>query len=259
MILRSQLGQLRRSVLCSVYRRQVSLKLEKPLVSFCFDDFPRTAYTEGGRILQSFGARGTFYAALGLMNTTNELGDQLTRADVDSVLSDGHELGSHTFSHCSSRRVSSDVFEQDVLQGRDAIQIMTGCDAGNFSYPFGHVAVMLKKKIGAQMKSCRSIYSGVNGPVVDLNLLRANSLYGDMGQLGVAEELLQKNKNERGWLIFYTHDVRPNPSPFGCTPSLLGTVIETALEKGFSIVPVAEAVSRALQVESEDTYACKTV
>ena len=72
-------------------------------MSFCFDDFPRTAYTVGGAILKNFGARGTYYAAMGMMNTNNDLGDQFTREDLDCLLADGHELASHTFSHISCR------------------------------------------------------------------------------------------------------------------------------------------------------------
>jgi peptidoglycan/xylan/chitin deacetylase (PgdA/CDA1 family) len=227
------------------------MKMQVPVVSFCFDDFPRTAYSAGGSILRSFGARGTYYAALGLMNTSNELGDQMTCDDIDSLLSDGHELGSHTFSHCSSRRVPLDVFERDVLLGRDAIRRMTGCDAGSFAYPYGHIAVASKKRLGEQMDSCRSIYGDINGPVADLNLLRANSLYGEADQCATVESLLLENERQSGWLILYTHDVRQSPSPFGCTPALLEKAIEMTLEKGFRISPVTEVVRLASQANSE--------
>ncbi len=48
----------------------------------------------------------------------------------------------------------------------------------NFSYPFGDVTVQAKKKVGPAMRSCRGIFPGLDGPMVDLNLLHANSLYG---------------------------------------------------------------------------------
>jgi peptidoglycan/xylan/chitin deacetylase (PgdA/CDA1 family) len=246
MILKHKLGQLRQNLLCSVHCRPVSMTMGDSVVSFCFDDFPRTACHTGGSILRSFGARGTYYASLGLMGTSNELGDQLTREDIDSLLSDGHELGSHTFSHCSSRDVSLDVYERDVLLGQEAIRRMTGCDAGSFAYPYGHTAVALKKRLGVKMNSCRSVYGGINGPSADLNLLRANSLYGDVDQCERVESLLLKNERPGGWLIFYTHDVRPHPSPFGCTPALLEKTIEMTLDNGFHIRPVAEVVRLAL-------------
>lgn len=240
MTLRSQLKDLRRQLLCSIYSRTISLNNPEPMVSFCFDDFPRTAYTAGGSILNTFGARGTYYAALGLMNTYNDLGDQFRQGDVDSLLSDGHELGCHTFSHSSCRSSPLKTFEADVLKGRDAIQEMTGREATNFAYPYGHVTARLKKKIGMQMKSCRGIYGGINSSRADLNLLRANSLYGDINRLPEAEALLSRCGRQRSWLIFYTHDVCKNPSPFGCTPALLERCVVLALEKGFKLVTVGK-------------------
>jgi peptidoglycan/xylan/chitin deacetylase (PgdA/CDA1 family) len=251
MILRSRLAILRRGLLCSIHSRPVSLGDQGPVVSFCFDDFPRTACTVGGAILKNFGAHGTYYAALGLLNTSTDLGDQLRPYDIDSLLSDGHELGCHTFSHTSCRGVPRRSFERDVQKGRDAIRKMTGCDAANFAYPYGHVTVNLKKRIGLQMSSCRGIYGGINGPVADLNLLRANSLYGDVDRLAESESLLSENERRRGWLIFYTHDVSPNPSLFGCTPALLGRTISLAVEKSHRIASVKEVLAIAYGIARE--------
>jgi peptidoglycan/xylan/chitin deacetylase (PgdA/CDA1 family) len=254
MTLRTQVGILRAKLLCSIHSRRISLGNQGPIVSFCFDDFPRTAYTVGGALLKSFGACGTYYAAFGLMNTSNDLGDQLRHEDIDSLLADGHELGSHTFSHISCRSVSLKSFKNDVLMGRNAIRDRTGCDPVNFAYPYGHVTVSSKKAIGAQMGSCRGIYGGINELTADLNLLLANSLYGDVDQFYRAKSLLSENVRRKGWLIFYTHDVRRNPSPFGCTPALLDQTISLAEKGGCRILPVKEATTifRELSVESGD-------
>ena len=239
------LGEARQFFLRLVYRRLRSIELRPPVVSFCFDDFPHTAYSAGGAILKSLGVRATYYASFGLVNTTNELGPQLTQDDLESLLSDGHDLGSHTFSHWSACRVSLEDFERNVLQGRDTARRMTGNDElDNFAYPYGHVTLASKKRLTSELSSCRGIYPGINGPEVDLNLLRANSLYGDIDQLVRAESLLSENARRSGWLIFYTHDVQRTPSPFGCTPSLLDNVVALSLEKGFQILTVGEVVRR---------------
>jgi peptidoglycan/xylan/chitin deacetylase (PgdA/CDA1 family) len=245
-----RLGEFRRQVLFNVHRRLVLLEHPSAAVSFCFDDFPRTAHTAGGSILKSNGCRGTYYASLGLLNTTNELGEQMRPNDLESVLADGHELGSHTFSHSSCRRVPSDVFEKDVLKGRETIRGITGCDAESFAYPYGHVTFSAKATIGRHMTSCRGVYGGINEPMADLNLLRANSLYGDVDQSAAAESLLHDNQRVHGWLIFYTHDVRRDPSRFGCTPALLDKVVSMAVEMGLRIAPVGEIVATNPQTES---------
>jgi peptidoglycan/xylan/chitin deacetylase (PgdA/CDA1 family) len=245
MSLRSMLGVARRELLCSCNRRLATLKNNSPMISFAFDDFPRTAYTTGGSILQEHGAHGTFYAACGLMNTSNELGDQFRAGDLDGVLENGHELASHTFSHVSCRALPLPTFCADVERGRKAVEEITGAESPNFAYPFGHVTLRAKPALEASTGSARGIFPGLNGPEVDLNLLRANSLYGDLDGLGRADELIAANVRNNGWLIFYTHDVRPNPSPYGCTPRLFESVVSRASASGSKILSVNEALTAA--------------
>lgn len=243
MSLRSRLGAARRWLLCSVYRRTVPFGNRGPIVSFSFDDFPRTAYSVGGAVLEHFGARGTYYAAAGLMNTSNELGDQFRSEDIDSLLEKGHELASHTFSHLSCRSVSGAAFREDVEKGRQAIEKMNGFESCNFAYPFGHVTLQAKRSL--TVASARSIFPGFNGPEIDLNLLRANGLYGDLAGAAHAEELILENAKRKSWLVFYTHDVRPQPSPYGCTSELLEVTVSSALRNGCRILTVQEALAEA--------------
>ncbi len=244
MNVRAQLGLLRRQLLSSAYSRRVGLKSRDPIVSFTFDDFPRSALTVGGRMLKSYGARGTYYAAVGLMNQSNDLGEQFRREDLNTLLGEGHELASHTFSHVSCRSTSSSKFKKEVEQGRRAIQELTGLsDSGNFAFPFGEVTLNAKRAIGMDLASCRGIWPGCNGPRVDLNLLRANSLYGDYSRWAQVQQLILENELRGSWLIFYTHDVQPAPSRFGCTPALLEAAMSFALERGARILTVAEVVA----------------
>jgi hypothetical protein len=92
------------------------------------------------------------------------------------------------------------------------------------------------------MKTCRGIYGGLNGGEPDLNLLQANSLYGGVDQMARYESLISLNQQRKAWLIFYTHDVRDNPSPFGCTAALLEQVVALASARGCLIAPVQEVV-----------------
>ena len=242
---RSVLSALRRQALCSLYTRTVSGGNQDPLVSFSFDDFPRTAYVVGGTILKSLGVRATYYVAPGLMSTTNELGEQFCSQDIHSLLNDGHELASHTFSHVSCRTVSCSTYTHDIDRGRLAIQEVAGvADSGNFAYPFGDVTVKVKRVVGPKVCSSRSIFPGFNGPSVDLNLLRANRLYGDLDGLDKAKKLILENEKRHSWLVFYSHDVRPNPSRYGCTPALLESAASFAISRGCRIVTIRDALAQ---------------
>ena len=244
MTINAQLGLMRRRLLSSLYPRRASLGTCGPVVSFTFDDFPRTALTVGGHILETFGSRGTYYTATSLMNNSNHLGDLFRREDLDALLRDGHELASHTFSHVSCRSVSSSKFRVEVEKGRRAIEDLTGqSDFGNFAFPFGEITLSAKKKIGLDVASSRGIWRGLNGCEVDLNLLRANSLYGDLEKCAQVQELILENERQRSWLIFYTHDVRDAPSPFGCTPALLKFAVSFALRRNARVATVADVVA----------------
>jgi len=215
------------------------------IISFSFDDFPRTAYTAGGLLLERFGARGTFYTACGLMNTANDSGEQFRAGDLESLLERGHELASHTFGHVSCRALSGAAFCRDVEKGAKAVEEITGLEATNFAYPFGHVSLETKRALGSSVSSARGIIPGFNGPEVDLNLLRANSLYGDVDSVGPAEKLIVENAQRKSWLIFYTHDVQPQPSAYGCTPALLARAVECAVRSGCQILTVQKALDWA--------------
>jgi len=253
MSLRSTLGWVHRQALYCFRQRSVPLGNRGPIVSFCFDDFPRTAYTIGGSILKTFGGRGTYYAAIGLMNTSNKLGDLFRAEDLHSLVQDGHELANQTYSHVSCRNISLPAFRQDVQKEQDAIREMGLVPSANFAYPYGQVTMAAKKALGEEMASCRSIYRGVNGPILDLNLLRANSLYGDTDRLAEVERLVSENDERKGWLIFYTHDVRENPSEFGCTPRLLELAISASVRRSARIQSVAEVLGDLERQNGKDT------
>jgi len=244
MSLLSHLGRVRQGIPCLFHKRVVDWRRRGPIVSFTFDDFPKSAYSVGGATLEKFGARGTYYIASGLANTGGELGELFSADDLRALLDKGHELGSHTFHHSSARSVSCSDFQADVESGSKAVELLTGQDSTNFAYPFGCVTLGVKKTIGEFVSSARGIVPGINGPDVDLNLLRANRIYGDIDAARQIKELILRNVERKGWLIFYTHDVRPEPSFYGCTPALFEFAVSEAVRNSTRIMTISEVLSQ---------------
>lgn len=245
-IIRRLLGRTNRQVVASLQRKEYQLPDMGPIVSFTFDDFPRSALEIGGEILKSYGGRGTYYAAMGLMGGVGDLGEYFCAGDLKRLLADGHELGSHTFSHLSCRKTSLPAFELDAQKGRDAIIDFAGRSGPHhFAYPFGHITLRAKSRIGSQMNSCRSTIKGVNISPVDLRLLRANCLYHRSTDFGSVDQLFRLNDRQKGWLIFYTHDISENPSPFGCKPHQFESVVRSAIHAGARILTVGDVLTNA--------------
>ncbi|HLI20508.1 MAG TPA: polysaccharide deacetylase family protein, partial [Stellaceae bacterium] len=83
----------------NVKAHALTTRLREPVVSFSFDDFPRSALTEGGRILKQAGWVGTYFTAGSFCGRTIDGTEYFTREDVLRAAEEGHEIACHTFSH----------------------------------------------------------------------------------------------------------------------------------------------------------------
>jgi len=243
--LRSAIRTTRQRLLSSLHQRAVPLGDAGPIVTITFDDFPRSALTVGGEILGRFHARATYYVAMGLMGTTNRLGPQFEPGDLRAAAEEGHELALHGYEHLSARRNSVQTLVRDLDKCSASMrQYIEAGATRNFAYPYGEATLAAKKTLGSRLASSRGTCPGINGPDVDLNLLRSNYLYGDTEQFESARQLILENQRRRGWLIFYTHDVAESPSPYGCTPSLLEKVMDFSVTQGAAIMTVAQVMTK---------------
>ena len=237
--------QARRSQLIErLARRPCRLALPRGLVSFTFDDFPRSAASTGAETLRRHGFHGTFYGALGLRDEDSSVGPIATPDDLRQLAAAGHELGCHTFSHLKTTEVALSTLLADVERNGVALAGTTpGARFTSFSYPYGEVALRAKRALGRRFDSCRSVRRGINEGVVDLALLKANPIYTGRFTADEARDLIAENDRRKGWLIFYTHDVRDTPSAWGCTPAHLDAVC-AAVAAGTEVLTVRDAIRR---------------
>jgi peptidoglycan/xylan/chitin deacetylase (PgdA/CDA1 family) len=225
-------------------RKLASRTIRKGMVSFTFDDFPRSAWTVGGKILGEYGVKGTYYAALGLMGQTTPVGEMFERRDLEEVAEGGHELACHTHDHVLCR----DLDRIHLLANCERNQLrmselLCGYRPRNFSFPEGVVTASAKALLSPIYDSCRTIEPGINLDPVDLAFLRANRVYSTSSSRQL-QEIIQRNQRQMGWLILYTHDIGAIPSPWGCTPEEFRAVVACAAVSGTEILPIGDAVQR---------------
>lgn len=214
------------------------------VVSFSFDDFPRSALISAAPIMDKYGIRGTYYASLGRVDQDSTVGRLFNYDDLHTVVSEGHELACHTFSHLSAYYHSADEIARDCVKNRAKMrELFPGTHLLNFSYPFGDVTPAAKRSIGAAYESCRTSTSGINRGVTDLMCLRGSPMYqsaADKRLMSLIDETLKSG----GWLIFYTHDVSSFPSPYGCTPEYFKFVLDYVKSSGLEVLTVRDAITR---------------
>jgi peptidoglycan/xylan/chitin deacetylase (PgdA/CDA1 family) len=225
-----------------LFRRPLLIRTDRPLISFTFDDFPRSALHVGGETLARFDVAGTYYVSLGMAGSVTETGEQFVLADLPMLLERGHELGCHTYSHCHAWRTDPVKFEDDVLRNQLALSGLGPVKFKTLSYPISPPRPLTKLRMVKHFSACRGGGQTLNTGVADLNHLRAFFLEKSSNNLGVIEDLISQNARERGWLIFATHDVAEAPTPYGVTPGFFEAVVRCAVNSGARILPVVQAV-----------------
>lgn len=225
--------------------KTIRSQLSRPIVSFTFDDYPQSAWTVAGRILNDHGVRGTYYTALGLMDQTSRIGQLYTRDDLISTHNAGHEIACHTFSHPNLRRTPVRECVDDVERNLSAFQrLVPNGSLQNFSYPSGSISIGNKRALTPRFDTLRGVEDGINAGVIHLNLLRARRMYDAEGTVETDRTWIDRNAARCGWLIFYTHDVCDDPSDVGCTPRRFEAAVRAALECSAEVLTIAAAYQR---------------
>jgi peptidoglycan/xylan/chitin deacetylase (PgdA/CDA1 family) len=242
---RSVLDRARSLVACTVPVKPRRLKNTGPIVTFCFDDFPRTAGRAGADIVERHGGHATYFVCAGLLGTSDADGEYADADDLIELVARGHEIACHSFSHLDGLRVGRRHLLEDLHRNAAAIaDIIEGHRLLNFAYPFGRVSLGAKLATARRFATARGIEPGINQGTADLAQLRCNLLYPPKSNFETARRLIGSNARRRGWLIFLTHDVRNEPTPYGCTAGELEAIVNAAVASGAQILSIAEALPR---------------
>lgn len=236
-------GKLRRRLIRLAHRRPAKVSLERPMVSFSFDDAPATACEAGAKALEARGLRGAYYFAAGLAGRDGPMGRFATGEDARRLHDAGHEIACHTFSHLDCGQSSRATTLADVDRNAESLVAWGVGEPVNFAYPYGDVGGPAKTALAGRFKVLRALHHGLVSNGTDLNQAPAVGIEGEDGE-AVANGWLDKAKARKAWLILYTHDVVDQPSQWGCTTDALERLIDRSVAEGFDVVTVAEGARR---------------
>lgn len=236
----------RRLLASRLHRRDLPVTLPVPIVSFTFDDAPRTAFERGARVLERHGVRGTYFVSLGLLSTLSDTGPIASPDDLASALERGHELGCHTYDHCDAWEVPAARYLASVDANRRALEaLLPGAAFRTFAYPKNGATHRVKAELARRFDCCRGGGQGNNAGSVDLNLV--NGCFIDRRarvELEALRALIDENARRRGWLVFAAHDISPAPDHFSCSEERLDALVQYALGSGSEVLPVVAACAR---------------
>lgn len=236
----------RSRVLSSVMaRRPRRLALSRGTLSVSFDDFPRSAWVEGGAVLRDFDAQATYYACMGLAGSQRAGGEHFTVDDLMALHDEGHEVGDHGYDHLVCEDSPLAEVLADVEHNQRALGELIGHRPRHFAYPKGSMTPWHKRALSERFTSLRGVWPGINGGSgrpFNAAALRAVPLYAKTWNSAAIGAWMSRAAATRGWLVVFTHDVSTSPGPWGITPTQLAQTLTLAHEAGLRIAPVGEVL-----------------
>ncbi len=223
---------------------------DRSVVSFTFDDFPRSAFTIGGPILAKHGVHGTFYASFGLCRAHTSVGEIFGPGDLRRILSAGHEIGCHTYDHLDAHKTKPGEFEQSIRKNLKAYErLFPELSMRTFSFPRSDPHPDIKAVAGRYFTASRGGGQTNNGRILDLNLIRSCFIdHKNRDDIGLFIDIIRRNAKEKRWLVFSTHDIGDTISPFGCHKDVFAEIVGKSVESGSLILPMFEVCSKVLRL-----------
>jgi len=222
-------------------KRSLKVKLDKPLISITFDDCPKSVVENALPLLEIYGWQATFYMAMGLCGTTNHLGLHMSEDDVKAVHKSGHEIGGHTFDHIDATAVTHSEFETNIEKNQIRITELGLPPSQTFAYPYGQLNLDVKKSIHKRFSGARGITSHIHTSKTDLNQINSNRLYSGQNYETLLNDI-SIIENNPGWMTIFTHDVRNNPSDYGCHPDEFANILSAIKKSGADVMTMADAI-----------------
>jgi peptidoglycan/xylan/chitin deacetylase (PgdA/CDA1 family) len=221
----------------------IQVPTREPIVSFTFDDVPDSALKVGATILEAHGVRGTFYISGGLEGLVEPNRTLIDAAGCKELAARGHEIGCHTYGHHNLRHVDQAFLGADLGRNErylDAIDPRLG--RRNFAYPFNGGSVGKRAVLAEVFRTCRAGGEAINRGPTDPTFLRAIEIRQPEAHASDLTHWIDALIANPGWLIFFTHDISPTPTPYGCTPVTFDRLVGRAVRNGCRVLSIDAAL-----------------
>ena len=238
------LEKLRDGARALISTRGVAMVNERPIVSFTFDGFAKSAALNAAMTLERRGAAGTFYASRHLCGATVDGIDYYDLDDLRRLVDNGHEIGSQTAGQVRAPSIGPEQLDADLEFNAEFIREQLGdLRMTTFAFPFGDIDMRTKLRMERALRGLQVDLAGrQRGRRRSRSAARRAPRFAIDGNAGAVKGLIERSARPRSWLIFYMQDVDGSPGPRGCTPALFEHALDSALSMGCQVLPVRNAL-----------------
>ena len=187
----------------------------RPLtVSLTFDDGSADQMA-AHQLLKSHGMVGTFYINSSFIGSPGFM----TRADLETLKANGHEIGGHSFNHSSLTSLSAGEANRQICADRNTL-LSWGYAVTSFAYPFSDFNPSVKSTVQAcgynsaravgglrSPHSCTECPAAEPIPPADLYATRTPDDINTTWTLQDLKKTVTRAESNGGWLAFNFHHV----------------------------------------------------
>jgi peptidoglycan/xylan/chitin deacetylase (PgdA/CDA1 family) len=150
-------------------------KIDKPYISFTYDDGFEECYTKIAPELEKYGVRGTFFINPGFINgnaaycanfTQNTVRtprkNSMTWEQVIELDSRGHTIGCHTYDHIRLNTTDEQVIKSQLLRSKREIERRLNKPCKYLAYPYGQASDLSEVALDIALNYYTHVFSGCN-------------------------------------------------------------------------------------------------
>jgi len=220
--------------------------LQEPVISFSYDDFPKSAIDIGAAELEKHDFQGSFYPAATFCGAHEDGQDYYAEEDIQRLRAQGHEIGCHTHDHANLLRLNNCEIDDQFARNQKFFEPMLETDRFvSMAYPFGNVSPRVKKVAQKRFPICRGVWSGVNTGMIDMALLKVVGLDHHL-TVEQTRDWIEEARAVNGWLIFVAHDIQDQHSPFGVSPERYAAIVDAVAQTGIEVRTIRDAAAKAV-------------
>jgi peptidoglycan/xylan/chitin deacetylase (PgdA/CDA1 family) len=223
------------------------------VVSLTYDDSVADVY-QAGAMMSQRGMKGTFFVNSGRIGTSG----YLSRAQLDALAADGHEIGGHTVSHADLATLSDDEARRQICNDRSTL-LSWGYQVRDFAYPFGSLGSTSQaiakdcgynsaRQVGdiAYPGGCTGCATAETIPPANPYYTRAPGSVRDSWTVADLQGLVtQAEASGGGWVQVVFHHVCDGCDSYGVSPTVLAGFLDWLkgqVDGGAAVVRTVDSV-----------------
>jgi peptidoglycan/xylan/chitin deacetylase (PgdA/CDA1 family) len=210
-------------------------------VTLRFDDNWDSQYTVAFPKLNSRGLKGVLYVVSRQIEDTGFPG-YMTRAQIEAVYDQGHEIGAHTRTHRDLATLSTAEQTNEIAGSRQDLQAWDVGEVTSFAYPFGsYTAETIGIVRDAGFESAASSNGGYVTPTSDPYQLERFGLE-NTTTFAQAKQWIDDAVANKQWLILSIHDIRTSCTERYCvSTAVYNQIVDYLADNDIPVVTVEEA------------------